>query len=423
MALLPPGIKVQRVYGYSAEEILGKPISILEPASLVEETKELVELIKQNYKIHHYETLRLKKDGKIIHVSLNLSPIFDDSGNIIAILVIARDITKTKKAEEKLKKNEERYRIVTEQTGHMIYGYDSRTGECIWEGAIKEVTGYSFEELQKFGKDFWVNNIHCGDMDLASKKFLNARTTGGRFKEELRLRRKDGTCIYIEHNGVSFTDYEGQLYGAIGILKDITSTKIAEIQLRESKNSLSEAQRISHIGNWDWNIINDVVYLSDEIYCIFELDPQEFGATYNAFLSHVHPEDRDYFDDAFKKALKGEPFSIDYRIILPNGKERHIHIESKVIFDENNIPTQMKGTVQDITERKRLEMELESLSRLPQENPNPVMRLSKGLIINYANPAAKILLTCWGSTINQKAPPEITDVAVAALGDGAQCKF
>ena len=118
--------------------------------------------------------------------------------------------------------------------------------------------------------------------------------------------------------------------------------------------------------------------------------------------------------------MNGEPLSIDYLIILSNGKEKKVHIESTVIFDENNIPTQMKGTVQDITERKRLEMELESIARLPQENPNPVIRLSKGFIVNYANSAAQILLTCWGITINQKAPPEITDVAVAALNDGIQ---
>ncbi len=72
----------EQVCGYSAEEILGKPIFILEPASLVEETKELVELIKQNDRIRHYETLRLRKDGKIINVSLTLFPIFDDSENI-----------------------------------------------------------------------------------------------------------------------------------------------------------------------------------------------------------------------------------------------------------------------------------------------------------------------------------------------------
>ena len=104
--------------------------------------------------------------------------------------------------------------------------------------------------------------------------------------------------------------------------------------LKEIEKGLSEAQRISHIGSWDWNIVTDEASWSYETYRILELDPQEFSETYNSFLSNVHPEDRDYVDDAVKKALNGEPLIIDYRIILSNGKERDVHVESELIFDE-----------------------------------------------------------------------------------------
>ena len=108
--------------------------------------------------------------------------------------------------------------------------------------------------------------------------------------------------------------------------------------LKGSEKGLAEAQRISHIGNWDWNIVTDETSWSDETYRIFELDPQEFGETCNSFLSNVYPEGRDYVDDAVKKALNGEPLIIDYRIILSNGKEREVYVESKVIFDEKKYP-------------------------------------------------------------------------------------
>ena len=94
----------EQIYGYSAEEVVGKPISILEPSILVEETEELTELIKQGDKIHNYETLRLRKDGTIINVSLTLSPVYDASGELTAISVIARDITKSKKVEKNFRK-------------------------------------------------------------------------------------------------------------------------------------------------------------------------------------------------------------------------------------------------------------------------------------------------------------------------------
>ncbi len=92
----------EQVYGYSDEEILGKPIFILEPSSSEEETKKLIEMIKQGERIHQYETSRLRKDGKKIYVSLSLSPIFDIHRKLTAISVIARDITKRKEAEEAL---------------------------------------------------------------------------------------------------------------------------------------------------------------------------------------------------------------------------------------------------------------------------------------------------------------------------------
>jgi len=217
-----------QIYGYSAKEIIGKSISILEPSILVGETEELIELFKQGDKIHNYETLRVRENGRIINVSVTFSPIFDAFKKLISISVISRDITISKRVEEKLRKSEERYRIATEQTGQVVYEYDLRTDKSNWAGAIEEVTGYSFEEFQKFGKEVWLNNIHLTDMSSGDKKYQSARKTGGRFKEELRLRKKDGSCIYIENNGVWLTGYDDQLYGAIGVLKDITERKNTE---------------------------------------------------------------------------------------------------------------------------------------------------------------------------------------------------
>ncbi len=80
-------------------------------------------------------------------------------------------------------------------------------------------------------------------------------------------------------------------------------------------------------------------------------------------LNYTHPDDREYVDNAVKRALKGEPFAIDHRIVLANGEERIVHAQGEVIFDEKNIPVRMKGTVQDITERKKSEEKIQELSK------------------------------------------------------------
>lgn len=128
---------------------------------------------------------------------------------------------------------------------------------------------------------------------------------------------------------------------------------MTEENLKKSERSLIEAQRIAHFGSWDWNIEKEELYWSDEIYRIFGLKPKEFGATYDAFLNYVHPDDRDFVNKEVEDALKGiKKYDIDHRIIRPDGEMRIVHERGKVIFDENSNPIKMIGTVHDITERR-----------------------------------------------------------------------
>ena len=137
---------------------------------------------------------------------------------------------------------------------------------------------------------------------------------------------------------------------------EITERKRAEEKLRQSEASLAEAQRMAHLGNWDWNIVSNELRWSDEIYRIFGLRPQEFGATYDAFLNSVHPEDRAFVTRSVDQALyENQPYSIEHRIVLPEGEVRVVQERAEVTFDPGGQPIRMIGTVQDITERKRAE--------------------------------------------------------------------
>ena len=136
---------------------------------------------------------------------------------------------------------------------------------------------------------------------------------------------------------------------------DISDQKDLERKLRESEEDLAEVQKMAHIGNWKWNIVTNELRWSDEVYRIFGLNPQEFEATFDAYFNYVHPDDRDYLNNAIKEAFKGEPYSVDYRIITANGEERIVHTDAEITFNEDNIPVYARGIVQDITERKQIE--------------------------------------------------------------------
>jgi len=134
-------------------------------------------------------------------------------------------------------------------------------------------------------------------------------------------------------------------------------------ELAESRTSLIKAQRIAHLGSWDWDIQGGGLSWSNEIYRIFGLSPQAFGATYEAFLNAVHPDDRESVIEAVNRAVyEKESYSIEHRVLRPNGEVRHVHEQGEVIYSATGEPLSMSGTVLDITERKLIEDEVQSLN-------------------------------------------------------------
>jgi PAS domain S-box-containing protein len=137
-------------------------------------------------------------------------------------------------------------------------------------------------------------------------------------------------------------------------------------RLREREASLANAQHIARLGNWDLDLVTDELYWSDEVYRIFGLQPQQAGASRQAFLDAVHPDDREVVRVSLNNAIRGHtPHSTDHRIVLPDGGIRFVHEHAEVMYDESGNPVRVSGTVQDITERARVEQALrESEDRL-----------------------------------------------------------
>ncbi|GEM_PF-148293 len=138
----------------------------------------------------------------------------------------------------------------------------------------------------------------------------------------------------------------------------------AEEQVRHSETRLKEAQQIARLGNWDWEIGAGTLYWSDEIYRIFGVEPQAFGATYEAFLQYIHPDDRAAVEAAVNSALRRESgYEIDHRIVLADAAVKVVHEKGQVIFAADDTPLRMVGTVQDVTEMRQAERELQRLNR------------------------------------------------------------
>ncbi len=208
-------------------------------------------------------------------------------------------------------------------------------------------------------------------------------------------------------------DSEGKLTGSIHVARDINERKKSEealkkahdsletkvkertselekayISLKDSDKGLAEAQKMAHIGNWEWDIAADRAYWSEEMYRIFGRSPKKPAPPYEEYLNYTHPDDQEHFNNAHKKAVAGEPYNLDHRIISDNGEERTIHIQSEVILN-GSIPVRLKGIVQDITERKKDEEKIQSLANIVESSNDAILTISLDGIITSWNKGAE----------------------------------
>ncbi|MDY9927249.1 PAS domain S-box protein [Methanosarcina sp.] len=282
-----------------------------------------------------------------------------------------------KEANEGLSESEKRFRTLAENSPDIIVRLDRQKRHIYVNAAVAGIYGRSPEEI--IGKTQSELGKYSGQLESWEKHYENVFATGKPETVEFQYISAQGKKYYLNTKIVpEFVD--GKVTSILAVSRDINDIKEAEAKLKdtlenleekvkertseleeayeslmENEARLNEAQKIAHLGNWDWNILTNELYWSDEIYRIFGLDPLQFGKTYDAFLSYVHPDDRNRVNNAVKEALNRKPFSTDYRIISSYGEDRIVHANGEVIFDEKRTPVRMRGTIQDITENKREE--------------------------------------------------------------------
>src|SRR5438552_819667 len=152
----------------------------------------------------------------------------------------------------------------------------------------------------------------------------------------------------------------------------------AQNQLGQSEARLREAQRMARIGSWEWDIANDTLWWSDELYEIYGVDPETFELRYENYLERINPEDLDLVRSTIETALcDGRPFSFEHRIVRADGQILVVHGQGRVVTDSSGLPIRMMGTGQDITEAKRAEearahLVREQIARREAEQANRV---------------------------------------------------
>lgn len=177
----------------------------------------------------------------------------------------------------------------------------------------------------------------------------------------------------------------------VGFAVDLVSAgwshRHLERELRDSERRMVEAQELAHMGSYDWNILTDTNLWSDELYRIYGYEPQTFNASYDRFLSLLHPDDRDAIVAVHQRAYASlEPYEMTERIVRPDGSIRTLASNGEVIADDQGRPVRMRGTCVDITDRLRVEAEARKIDTAEQRrrqaleiNDNVIQGLASAL--------------------------------------------
>ncbi len=228
----------ENVYGYAAGEVVGKPASMLLPSDSAEDVSNIFNIldgIKRGERVDHYETARVRKDGKKVQVSLSVSPIFNAAGKIIGASSIARDITERKKAVEELQKTNMYLENVLENSPDAIGIVDEHGKFVKWNKMAGKLYGYSFEELRgKAGFDLYA------DRDEMSVMLEELRRQGSVNGREMLMKKEDGSVALFELSLCLLRDMEDRVLGSVCVIRDLNEIKNALIELKAFNERLSQ---------------------------------------------------------------------------------------------------------------------------------------------------------------------------------------
>ncbi|WP_435626695.1 PAS domain S-box protein [Candidatus Ferrigenium straubiae] len=260
------------------------------------------------------------------------------------------DITESKNGEERLRQSEEKLRAYLDNISDTVWLIDANLNMAYVSPSVTRLLGILPVEL--VGRPSALV-IHPDDMNavINAQRYVMEHP-GEPYTTRYRVSHKDGRWIDVESTGVNLFANPA-INGVLVTMRDITEHKQLETALRHSEETLSVAQSVAQIGSWFLDIPANRLEWSSEAYRIFGT-PQQDAINMETFVAIVHPDDRDFVLRAWGEAMAGTPYDIEHRIAV-DGKERWVRERARIERDPEGRPLTGIGTVQDITERKRVE--------------------------------------------------------------------
>jgi PAS domain S-box-containing protein len=376
----------EQLYGYPAAEAVGKSLTELTLPQNLLEVLANIEHVRNSQKVEIFDSVRLHKDSREIHLEVVMSPVKDETGEVIGVSTLARDVTERRRAVESLRESEARLQkaISIETVGIIFFnaeGVIHHTNE-----AFLRMSGYSQEEI-RLGKIHWEDLTPPEFMEAFLKAADELKTKGQSTPYEKQYIRPDGSRWWGLFYGKQLSENE-----FVKFVINITERKDAEAQLRESEQRIRIAVEAAELGTWDWDLKTNEVFWNDRHFTLFGLKPGRNPIPPDYFFNYVHPQDRERVERTIQKAvLEKNVYDTEFRIVKQDGSEGWMSGYGRVTEEADGATTKMSGVIFDINERKQAE---ESL-RKSEEHLNLILESTKDYAIITYNLEGRV--TRWNT--------------------------
>jgi diguanylate cyclase (GGDEF)-like protein/PAS domain S-box-containing protein len=343
---------MERILGYAPEELIGVPVSALVHPNDLNQTHAALTAIREPGATTHLAYRARARDGHYLRVETTFTNFINDPA-VEGYVLNTRNVTEGAAADARLRASEARYRLIVETAEEGIWVVDEAGLTTFANRRAAQILGCSVDELM--GRSLFEFIPGAADRELAAKGPLR-RGAGISPPVDVHFVRADGSEVWALLSASTISGPDGSYRGTLAMITDITGRRELEEDLHRHERQLNAAQALSDTGSWDRDLQGGPVRWSDHYFEIMGV-AKEDNPSLELAMAACHPEDRDKLALLRERALEGSRQRGEFRVVRPDGI-RTLLIATEGARDADGQPAWLTGSVQDVTEQRRLEGEL-----------------------------------------------------------------
>ena len=370
-----------RLLNTTAAAVLGRDDRSVHPPAEAGQVMDNDRRVMQENRVIRFEERLVTADGERVYLSTK-GPMHDSAGRVIGLYGVARDITDRIRTEEALRDSEARFRSLFEQSPVAYQSLDEQGRFIDVNPVLCELIGYAPEEL--IGRPF-IDVWMPATRDEFESCFASFRQQG-QIEREIRLQHSDGHEVVAWLVGRIQRDVDGKFVCTHSVLADITERTAVATALKEREELLREMGEMAHIGAWSLDVASGRVTSTEEVMRIHDLAP-DADATLASGLERFDGEHRHRLEAAIQAAISAaQPYDLELEMTSATGRRKWVRAVGAPVSDGGRV-VRLRGTLQDVTDRKSAEQSIHMLSQAVEQSPAGIVITDAGGRVTYVNDA------------------------------------